>query len=85
MLRAISSSVLSGTSSLNKYIKVAIYDQDDHDDDDYGDDYDDDINDDGDDDDDDDGDDNGDSGDDDGDGDYRAMLIVVEVMMVQQL
>ena len=92
MLRAISSSVLFGTSSLNKYIKVAIYDEDDHDDDDYGDDdsdddgddYDDDINDDGDDDDDDDGDDNGDSGDDDGDGDYRTMLIVVEVMMVQR-
>ena len=76
MLRAISLSVLFGTSSLNKQIEVAIYDEDDHDDhddddddDDYdGDDYDDDINDD----------------DDDGDGDYRAMLIVVALIMVQQ-
>ena len=63
MLRAISLSVLFGTSSLNKQIKVAIYDEDDHDDDDYDDD---------------------DGDDDDGDGDYRAMLIVVAVMMVQQ-
>ena len=62
MLRAISLSVLFGTSSLNKQIKVAIYDEDDHDDDHYDD----------------------DDGDDDGDGDYRAMLILVVVMMVQQ-
>lgn len=66
MLRAISLSVLFGTSSLNKQIKVAIYDEDDHDDDDYDDDGDDDDGDD---------DDDFDVDDDDGDNDYDSRKI----------
>lgn len=66
MLRTISLSVLFGTSSLNKQIKVAIYDEDDHDDDDYDDDGDDDDGDD---------DDDFDVDDDDGDNDYDSRKI----------